>query len=128
MSTTFQLEGRITHVGDVQTIGTNGFRKREFILDTEPPGAKWPNPIPFELHKEQCDILLAHGPASVRFAINGRPWKDRHFVTLKAFSVAIVNPDPGDGKPLPPFKTPDPQPPPERRGEVAGTDNDDLPF
>ncbi len=102
MSTTFQLEGRITHVGDVQTIGTNGFRKREFILDTEPPGAKWPNPIPFELHKEQCDILLAHGPASVRFAINGRPWKDRHFVTLKAFSVAIVNPEPNDAKPLPP--------------------------
>ena len=38
MSTTFQLEGRITKIGDVQAIGTNGFRKREFIRTLRPTG------------------------------------------------------------------------------------------
>lgn len=122
MSDTFQIEGRIIRIDEPQTIGSSGFRKRVFILDTADEGAKYPNELAFELHKDQCDIHLSMGPALVRFAINGRPWKDRHFVTLKAFSVARVNDpnDPNDSKPMPEAR-------PDRPPVQSGAD-EDLPF
>lgn len=125
MSDTFQIQGRIVHIGETQTVGTNGFRKREFILNTAEIGAKYPNEIAFELHKDQCDIHLSMGPATVRFAIQGRAWKDRHFNTLKAFSVATIN-DANDAKPIPEYKTPEPEQ--NQTGDMQTGAEDDLPF
>jgi hypothetical protein len=119
MSDTFELRGRITIIHPAETRGANGFRVRRFVMDTEEPGAKWPNPLEFEQQKEDADSYIAMGPAVVRFAINGRFWEkgNRHFVTLKAFNVAR---DVSTPAALP---TPQPAPTP-----TATDGEDNLPF
>ena len=89
MGNTYEVRGRITTIGEIETRGAS-FRVRKFILDDSEPGAKYPNPMEFELQKDQADTYIAQGPAVVRFAINGRFWAagGKHFVSLKAFSVA----------------------------------------
>jgi hypothetical protein len=72
----------------------------------------------FELQKDQADTYIAPGPAVVRFAINGRFWQagGKHFVSLKAFSVAQDVSTPA--APAQPTATP----------EAKGGDDDNLPF
>jgi len=85
MAKPMTIEGTITRVGEVQTVGTKGFRKREFILEVGT--SDWPNGVPFELHKDDADKPPHVGPATVQFYLQGREWQGRTFLSAKAVKV-----------------------------------------
>ncbi len=77
----YDYQGVVEEVGQTQTVGSNGFTKRDIIVgndvDTE---NRYPNPVKFTFKRMNCSLLdsIQKGQrVSVRFAIDGRRW-DRY--------------------------------------------------
>lgn len=125
----FELQGRVHKIGDVQTI-KNDFTKREFVVKTD---EQYPQLIPFELIKDKTSLIdgFKVGDAiKVSFDIRGREWQDRFFLNLSAWRVEQVGaPSAGgapQGAPQPPANAKAPTPPEiYDPGDAA---DDDLPF
>ncbi|MGF1565116.1 MAG: DUF3127 domain-containing protein [Flavobacteriales bacterium] len=126
----FELQGRVHKIGDVQTI-KNDFTKREFIVKTD---EQYPQFIPFELIKDKTSLIDAFkigDPIKVSFDIRGREWQDRFFINLSAWRVEQVGAAPAAGgasqsAPQPPANAKAPTPPEiYDPGDAA---DDDLPF
>ena len=83
-----QVKGTVTTIKDVQVI-SDKFKKQEIILKQE--GVEYDAEIPIEFIQDK-GIELVKGlkvGSSYEMDINisGRAWKDRHFVSLKAWKV-----------------------------------------
>lgn len=115
-----EITGKIKQIGETQTFGANGFRKREFVIITED---KYPQHIPLECVQDKVDLLnnLKVGQV-VTAAVNvqGREWTNpqgevKHFLSLQAWSINIA-----DGGSVPsPF---------EKTDSTNDGSTDDLPF
>jgi len=80
------IKGKVIKVEPVQTF-PSGFQKSVFVIETD---EKYPQKIPFELHKERCDIITAAdvGKAvDVHFNIKGNEYNDKFYVALTAWKV-----------------------------------------
>lgn len=69
-----QLEGNIKSIGETQTFGSNGFRKRELVVTTE---EQFPQSILVEFVQDKCDLLDKYAEGEkVKISINlrGREW------------------------------------------------------
>ena len=69
-----QVTGKIKVIGDVQTIGTKGFKKRELVVTTED---QYPQQILIEFVQDKCDLLNSYAVGQdVKVSINlhGREW------------------------------------------------------
>ena len=78
----YSIVGTVHHVKETETFGS--FQKREFILDDG--NQKYPQYIPFELHKADADNPPSVGQkVEVEFYVQGREWKgkDKWFPSLK---------------------------------------------
>ena len=49
-----EIQGRIKMLGETKTFGSNGFRKREFVITTE---EQYPQHILVEFVQDKCDLL-----------------------------------------------------------------------
>ena len=79
-----QFTGKIVHIGQVETFGTNGFTKRIIVL------ADQYNEICFELHKEdtnKSDGFRVGQDATVQFVLRGRSNQGRWYNTLLVKSI-----------------------------------------
>lgn len=88
MAQTFELEGTLKHVYDVQTFAS-GFSKREFVVEV--PDGKYPQMIKFECVKDKTSMLdgLRVGDAvKVAFDIRGSEYKERFYVNLNAWKLS----------------------------------------
>ncbi|RYD84760.1 MAG: DUF3127 domain-containing protein [Verrucomicrobiaceae bacterium] len=88
MAQTFELEGTLKHVYDVQTFAS-GFSKREFVVEV--PDGKYPQMIKFECVKDKTSMLdgLSVGDAvKVAFDIRGSEYKERFYVNLNAWKLS----------------------------------------
>ncbi len=69
-----EVIGKVKLIGEVQTFGSNGFRKRELVVTTD---EQYPQMIMVEFVQDKCDLLnnFAVGQ-DVKVAINlrGREW------------------------------------------------------
>jgi len=87
MAQTFELEGTLKHVYDVQTFAS-GFSKREFVVEV--PDGKYPQMIKFECVKDKTSMLdsVRVGDAvKVAFDIRGSEYKERFYVNLNAWKL-----------------------------------------
>ena len=69
-----EITGQIKMVGETQTFGNNGFRKREIVITTD---EQYPQHILCEFVQDKCDILNEYSVGeSVTIGINlrGREW------------------------------------------------------
>ncbi|HCQ75913.1 MAG TPA: hypothetical protein DIV44_03810, partial [Leeuwenhoekiella sp.] len=69
-----EVQGKIKLIGDVQTFGNNGFRKREVVVTTE---EQYPQPIMVEFVQDKTDLLNNFNVGqNVKISINlrGREW------------------------------------------------------
>ena len=69
-----EITGTIKKIGETQTFGEKGFRKRELILETS---EKYPQPLSIEFIQDACDIVNKYREGQeVKIAINlrGREW------------------------------------------------------
>lgn len=116
------ITGTVGHVGETETIGSKGFLKRIFTLDMG--NDKWPNPVPFELHKEATENAPMVGEkVNVEFWLQGREWQGRYYLSAKVatWSGEAAKPT---AKP-----TPKPSAPSANPAAALGLDEDaSLPF
>ena len=69
-----ELQGKIKLIGETQSIGSNGFRKRELVLTTE---EQYPQHIMVEFIQDKTDLLNNFQVGqSIKVGINlrGREW------------------------------------------------------
>lgn len=93
MAQSFQLEGTIKQIDEIQTF-SSGFSKREFVVEVE--DGKFPQFIKFECVKEKASLTDGYGVGDtvrVHFDIRGNEYKGRYYVNLNAWK--IENPEKG---------------------------------
>lgn len=109
----YELTGIIKQIGEVQSFGSNGFSKREFVVTTD---EQYPQDVALEFVKEKCGKLDAHRrgeSVTVSFNIRGREYNGRHFNNLQAWRIQ-------SNVTAPPASSPETTSP--------DTKNEDVPF
>ena len=84
------ITGTIHHIGDTETIGDKGFKKRLIVIKT---AAQYDGLIPIEAKMDDCatlDRLQLGQQVNVDIYIGGREWNGRYFpsLTLKSIEAA----------------------------------------
>lgn len=88
-----ELTGAIKVIGETQTFGANGFRKRELVIETN---EQYPQAILVEFVQDKCDILNSYGVGQVvKIGINirGREWvnpqgETKYFNSIQGWRIA----------------------------------------
>jgi hypothetical protein len=124
-----ELQGRIKLIGETQTFGTNGFRKREIVVTTE---EQYPQHIMVEFVQDKTDLLNNYQVGQqVKISINlrGREWTNpqgevKYFNSIQGWRIEALQQDAsnGDIPPVPPMDAFEPA------GDLNEDDHDDLPF
>ena len=112
------IEGRLIHIGQVQTFGNKGFKKREIVIET--PG-KYPQSIKLDLTGENCELSDPYSigdTIKALYELRGKEWvkdgKKNWFNSVHCWRI--------EGEPS---KLPTQQPPAKK---VPADEIDDLPF
>jgi len=124
-----EVQGRIKMVGETQTFGGNGFRKREIVVTTE---EQYPQHIMVEFVQDKCDLLNNYKVGQeVKISINlrGREWvnpqgETKYFNSIQGWRIETLQPASSDAglPPVPPMDAFEPA------GDLNDDDHDDLPF
>lgn len=124
-----EVQGKIKLVGEVQTFGGNGFRKREVVVTTE---EQYPQDIMVEFVQDKCDLLNSYKPGqNVKISINlrGREWinpqgEAKYFNSIQGWRIEALQGATASGNmpPVPPADAFEPA------GDLNEEDHDDLPF
>jgi hypothetical protein len=101
------IKGTVLAIKDLQVISEK-FKKQEVIIKQE--GVEYDADIPIEFIQDKRIELVkgmaVGGSYEIDINISGRAWKDRYFVSLKAWKVSKVEAAPegndptGDGMPF----------------------------
>ncbi|MBL7115438.1 MAG: DUF3127 domain-containing protein [Kiritimatiellae bacterium] len=121
-SKTYEIEGRIKAIFDVQTFAS-GFTKRDFVVTTE---EEYPQDVKLECIKDRCSLLdgMAEGDRVLAaFNLRGNEYNGRYFVNLQAWRLAKQ-----DGENAAPAAANTDDVPLEVMDDVQLEDADDAPF
>lgn len=104
MSNSYDIEGTIINIGDVETFGEN-FTTRTFVIKTDDP--QYPQEVPIELKKEKVDDIKGYAvgqKVKVFFNIRGRYWEkgDKYFSSLECWRLSAVNQPSPNARPTQP--------------------------
>ena len=124
-----EVQGRIKMIGETQTFGSNGFRKREIVVTTE---EQYPQHIMVEFVQDKTDLLDSYKEGQqVKISINlrGREWvnpqgETKYFNSIQGWRIEALQPE-ASGENLPPVPPMDAF---EPAGDLKEDDHDDLPF
>ena len=124
-----EVQGRIKMVGETQTFGSNGFRKREIVVTTE---EQYPQHIMVEFVQDNTDLLNSYQVGQqVKISINlrGREWvnpqgETKYFNSIQGWRIENLQAAVGnaDIPPVPPMDAFEPA------DNIKDEDHDDLPF
>lgn len=97
-----ELKGTIKSIGQTQSFGDNGFRKRELVLTTD---EQYPQSIMLEFVQDKCDVLNSYQVGqSVEVGINirGREWvnpqgETKYFTSIQGWRISMAQ----QGEPVP---------------------------
>ena len=88
MSEISTVSGTVIKIGETESVGNKGFKKRVLVVETE--DEKYPQPIPVEAVQDKCDLFdgLRLGDKVTAFVnLRGSAWKDRHFLSLSCWKI-----------------------------------------
>tara|TARA_R110002020_G_scaffold47914_1_gene136893 strand:- start:1085 stop:1462 length:378 start_codon:yes stop_codon:yes gene_type:complete len=124
-----EVQGKIKLIGDTQTFGSNGFRKRELVVTTE---EQYPQPLMIEFVQDKTDLLNNFNVGqNVKVSINlrGREWvnpqgETKYFNSIQGWRIENLQAAGGSGNipPVPPADQFEPA------SDFNDEDHDDLPF
>ena len=123
-----EVEGKIKMIGETQTFGNNGFRKREVVVTTE---EQYPQHIMVEFVQDKTDLLNNFQVGQdVKISINlrGREWvnpqgETKYFNSIQGWRVESAQPGaPGSKPSIAPAESFAPA------SDLNDEDHDDLPF
>ncbi len=124
-----ELQGKIKLIGETQTFGNNGFRKREVVITTE---EQYPQDIMIEFVQDKSELLNNYQVGQnvkININIRGREWTNpqgetKYFNSIQGWRIENLQQDsqPSDIPPVPPADAFEPV------DELNEEDHDDLPF
>jgi len=123
-----EIQGIIKMIGETQTFGANGFRKRELVVTTE---EQYPQHILIEFVQDKTDLLGKYAEGeTVKVSINlrGREWVNpqgeaKYFNSIQGWKIEVMQSGSGNNiPPLPPIDAFEPV------NDLNDCDLDDLPF
>ena len=123
-----EVSGKIKMIGETQTFGNNGFRKREVVVTTE---EQYPQHIMVEFVQDKTDLLDSFQIGqNVKVSINlrGREWvnpqgETKYFNSIQGWRIESLQ-DGAQGN-MPPVAPAEAFAPADDLNE---DDHDDLPF
>lgn len=124
-----EVQGKIKVIGDTQTFGSNGFRKREVVVTTE---EQYPQTIMVEFVQDKCDLLNTYQvgqPVKISINLRGREWvnpqgETKYFNSIQGWRIENLASD-NPGSNVPPVPPADQFEPAKNMNDE---DFDDLPF
>ena len=123
-----EIEGKVNLIGETQTFGSNGFRKRELVVTTD---EQYPQHIMVEFVQDKCDLLNSYKVGQdVKVSINlrGREWTNpqgevKYFNSIQGWRIeGSSQAQPAGMPPVPPMEAFEPA------DDLNEEDHDDLPF
>lgn len=124
-----EVQGKVKVIGETQTFGSNGFRKREIVITTE---EQYPQHLAIEFVQDKTDLLDAYSVGDqVKISINlrGREWvspqgETKYFNSIQGWRIEKLSAEGGDTNmpPIPPADAFEPV------DQLNDEDHDDLPF
>jgi len=124
-----EVQGKVKMVGETQTFGNNGFRKREIVVTTE---EQYPQHLMVEFVQDKCDLLNNFQVGQdVKISINlrGREWvnpqgETKYFNSIQGWRIENLQATApaGTAAPMPPADAFEPA------TDFKEEDHDDLPF
>ena len=124
-----EVQGRIKVIGETQTFGSNGFRKRDVVGTTE---EQYPQHLMIEFIQDKTDLLNNYQVGQqVKVSINlrGREWvnpqgETKNFNSIQGWRIEALQQEatPTDMPPVPPTEAFEPV------SDLNEDDHDDLPF
>ena len=113
-----EVTGKIKMIGETQTFGSNGFRKRELVVTTD---EQYPQMLMIDFVQDKVDLLNSYSEGQdVKVSINlrGREWinpegKAKYFNSIQGWRVEGVSIDDTTLAPVP---------------DLMDDEPDDLPF
>ncbi|WP_062056812.1 DUF3127 domain-containing protein [Aquimarina longa] len=122
-----EVQGKVKMIGDTQTFGNNGFRKREVVVTTE---EQYPQHIMVEFVQDKCDLLNSfHVGNDVKISINlrGREWvnpqgETKYFNSIQGWRIESLQPVAQNASTPPPADAFEPA------KDFTEEEHDDLPF
>ncbi|WP_405412386.1 DUF3127 domain-containing protein [Maribacter sp. Asnod1-A12] len=124
-----EIEGKVKLIGETQTFGSNGFRKRELVVTTD---EQYPQHIMIEFVQDKCDLLNSYGVGQdVKVSINlrGREWTNpqgqvKYFNSIQGWRIEGSSQG-ASAAGMPPVAPMEAFEPADNLNEE---DHDDLPF
>jgi hypothetical protein len=91
-----ELTGKIKVINETQTIGNNGFRKREVVITTE---EQYPQHILVEFVQDKCDLLNGYTlgrEVKINLNLRGREWVNpegvsKYFNAIQGWRIELLN-------------------------------------
>lgn len=83
--------GIITHIGQTESFGEKGFKKRIVVITDKTQ--TYQQPICFEFHKDKCDILenfKIDDKVEIDFYLNGKEYNGRYYNTLAGNTLTMI--------------------------------------
>jgi hypothetical protein len=124
-----EIQGKVKMIGETQTFGANGFRKRELVITTE---EQYPQHIMVEFVQDKTDLLNNYQVGQqVKISINlrGREWvnpqgETKYFNSIQGWRIENLQQESSSSEmpPIPPADAFEPA------GDLNEEDHDDLPF
>lgn len=122
-----EVQGKIKMIGETQTFGSNGFRKREVVVTTE---EQYPQHIMVEFVQDKTDLLNNYKvgqPVKIGVNLRGREWvnpqgETKYFNSIQGWRIENLQAGSPGGNVPPPADQFEPA------QDLNDEDYDDLPF
>ena len=123
-----EVQGKIKMIGETQTFGNNGFRKREVVITTE---EQYPQHLMIEFVQDKTELLnnFSEGqPVKISINLRGREWTNpqgevKYFNSIQGWRIETLQMEAGgDMPPVPPMEAFEPA------DSINEEEHDDLPF
>ncbi|MGB8704503.1 MAG: DUF3127 domain-containing protein [Gillisia sp.] len=123
-----EVQGKIKMIGETQTFGSNGFRKREVVVTTE---EQYPQHIMVEFVQDKTDLLnnfQVGQPVKIGVNLRGREWvnpqgETKYFNSIQGWRIESLQSQAQGGQVPPPSADQF-----EPADDLNDEDYDDLPF
>jgi len=94
-----ELQGKIILIKETETVGANGFQKREFVIET---ADQYPQKIKLEFTKDKCGLLDNYAVGAnvkVDFNLRGSEYNGKYYVTVQAWKIGAATAAAGGSAP-----------------------------
>jgi single-strand DNA-binding protein len=120
-----KITGTIIRIDETMTVGSKGFQKREFVIETDEP--KYPQKLKISLlGQDYCNLIDKYRTGqkvALEYTLKGSEWNGKYFVEVSCWKI-----DPIDrtGTTEPPKA--EPKKTTSQQAKEENIDYDDLPF